>query len=41
VEMLKGYSTSRCRPYSALFVDNAGMSLDDVFYFDIRIGASA
>lgn len=41
VEMLKGYAASRCIPYSRLFADNAGMSLDGVFYFEIRIGASA
>lgn len=41
VEMLKGYAASRCRPYSSLFVDQAGMSLDDVFYFTIKFGASA
>jgi hypothetical protein len=38
VEMLKGYASTRCKPYSQVFVDKAGMSLDDVFYFEIKFG---
>ncbi len=41
VEMMRAYCANRCKDYSRVLADNAGYTMDDVFFFTITTGGMA